>query len=230
MTCLFLSDLHLGNPSCHARQLIEFLEKYPHRQKIWLVGDVIDDHQFKRWPVKHREVIQLILEFREIIYITGNHDDFLKNIWGVYMPNTEYHDQIINIAEELVYTTDNGNRYLVTHGHKYDWTMQWMFISSRTLGHWSRNLFNNLHNWFNSKNYINRLVTETKKRKYQGVICGHNHETEIKDVDGILYINCGDWVENDTGVVEFDGLFYVLRLPNPQDTLAYIKKQSDTKE
>ena len=229
MSTLFMSDLHLGNPACHADKIIEILEAFPYRDSIWLVGDVLDDHQLKLWPSIHCDALQRILEFNEIIYIPGNHDAFMKRLLWNFMPN-RLDGQVINITDgEATYET-NGKRYLVTHGDKFDWTIRWMFISSRTLGHWSRHFFSGLHSWFNHQNYINRLIAEAKRRGYDGVICGHNHEPAIEEIDGIMYINCGDFVENDAAVIEDAGLFYLIQTSNHQDNLAYIGTLLDTKE
>jgi putative phosphoesterase len=210
---LFLSDLHLGNPHCHADKIIEMFEKYPHRDEICLVGDIIDDHQYRHWPCEHLLALQYILKFRKITYVTGNHDDFMRGLHGFETP---FHPQSIQIAKEFIFFTDK-KKYLVTHGHLYDWTMRWAFISSRTLGHWSRTFFSGTHTWFNYNHYVKRLVAEAKRQGCDGVICGHVHEPEIREIDGILYINCGDWMGSDTAVVQDGDEFHLTLTANHQD-------------
>ena len=46
------------------------------------------------------------------------------------------------------------------------------------------------------------LVSEARRKGYDGVVCGHIHKPQIKTIDGILYCNDGDWVESLSALVE----------------------------
>jgi UDP-2,3-diacylglucosamine pyrophosphatase LpxH len=50
--------------------------------------------------------------------------------------------------------------------------------------------------------FENHMITHARSLEYDGVICGHIHKAEIRDIDGIIYMNSGDWVESNTALVE----------------------------
>jgi UDP-2,3-diacylglucosamine pyrophosphatase LpxH len=55
------------------------------------------------------------------------------------------------------------------------------------------------------------LANEARRRGLDGVVCGHIHHAEMREVNGVMYMNDGDWVESCTALVEdFDGQFRLI--------------------
>lgn len=224
---IFISDVHLGSKGAKADYLSHFL-KYNQCEKLYLVGDIIDGWRLKKrifWPQEHTNVIRRILtkskRGTDVIYVTGNHDDFLRRYSGVDFGNIE-------LCDEAVYETTKGQKLLVVHGDKYDGVIQtqrWLAI----LGDWSYEFLVIVNRYFNKirqkmgmgywslssylkqkvksavsfiSAYEDAVIKDCKKDGYHGVICGHIHHPEIRHIDGIDYYNCGDWVESCTAIVE----------------------------
>lgn len=226
---IFISDIHLGTRFSQAEQLLEFLKEYE-SENLFLVGDIIDGWAIKRkftWHQSHSDVVQKILrkarKGTNVVYITGNHDEFIRPFVPLLLGDS------LNIQNELEYTGINGKKYLVTHGDFFDMvtmTKKWVAI----LGDYGYDFLLHLNHllskackllkikkqWSLSKyikdnvkksvsfinDFENILSTHAKKKEYDGVICGHIHKAEIRDIDGISYLNCGDWVESCTAIVE----------------------------
>ncbi len=225
---VFISDLHLGSKHCNADKLLKFLDGLE-TEKLYLVGDIIDGWRLQKkwyWPNKHNKIVQKLIKIAkrsEVIYITGNHDEFLRTI-----PD-------INIGEVTVYNRFDhigvdGKRYLVTHGDMFDHLMR--SRSGRFVMHlgdiaydgllYLNRLVNVLRKIFNrppwslakflknkakvAATYIGdfeqEMSTYCKKKGYDGVICGHIHHATIKNFDGVVYMNDGDWCESCTALVE----------------------------
>ena len=225
---VFISDLHLGSKHCNAEKLLKFLDGLE-TEKLYLVGDIIDGWRLQKkwyWPNKHNKIVQKLIKIAkrsEVIYITGNHDEFLRTI-----PD-------INIGEVTVYNRFDhigvdGKRYLVTHGDMFDHLMR--SRSGRFVMHlgdiaydgllYLNRLVNFLRKIFNrppwslakflknkakvAATYIGdfeqEMSTYCKKKGYDGVICGHIHHATIKNFDGVVYMNDGDWCESCTALVE----------------------------
>jgi UDP-2,3-diacylglucosamine pyrophosphatase LpxH len=199
----------LGNKACKALALVDYLTSAlaAGEKDLILVGDIIDDHQTHLWPISHGWALQKMLEFKTVRYIPGNHDSFMRSFVGRIFLKVE-------IYTEYRYLASNGKRYLVTHGDLYDpWIQNTRFISVSWLIKLSRSLFEWLHTILLSScghGYRARLCEEAKSRGFDGVICGHIHLPEISDVDGIHYLNCGDWIDNRTALVDRDGEFRVV--------------------
>ena len=134
----------------------------------------------------------------------------------------------IRIRDELIHTTAQGKRMLVLHGDRFDGVI----ACAKWLAYVGDNLYTvilKFNQWFNSwraraglpywslsqylklkvKNAVsyissfeNALAAEAKRRGLDGVICGHIHKPEIRDIDGITYCNDGDWVESLSALVE----------------------------
>jgi UDP-2,3-diacylglucosamine pyrophosphatase LpxH len=234
---LFISDVHLGTKGCQAERLLDFL-CYHDADVIYLVGDIVDGWQLKsswRWPQAHNDVVQKLLrkarKGARIVYVPGNHDEFLRDYCGTHFGGVE-------VVEHALHVAADGRRYLVIHGDHFDLVVtqaRWLALLGnhaydlaisvnrvfnalrRRLGfpYWS------LSQWAklkvkNAVNYIGEfervLVEEAHRHAVDGVICGHIHHAVIHDDFGVRYINCGDWVESCTAVVEHpDGRFEVLR-------------------
>jgi len=235
---IFISDVHLGTRFSKAKKLLSFL-KHNESENLILVGDIIDGWAIKRkfvWPQTHSDVIQKVLKKARkgtnVHFITGNHDEFLRPFVPLILGDS------LNISNELNYEAINGKKYYVTHGDFFDsitMTKKWLAI----LGDYGYDLLlylNAVLNFIRQKVGIKKywslskyvkdsvkssvsfisdfesvLSTHAKNKGYDGIICGHIHKAEIRDIDGIEYLNCGDWVENCTAIVEtYDGEFKII--------------------
>jgi UDP-2,3-diacylglucosamine pyrophosphatase LpxH len=244
---LFLSDVHLGTKGCQADLLLDFLRHYD-ADVIYLVGDIVDGWRLRSawyWPQAHNDVVQKLLrkvrKGSRLIYLPGNHDEFLRDYVGATLGGVEVADQILHEAAD-------GKRYLVIHGDQFDLVVRrakWLaflgdgaytaalFVNThlnivrRRLGltYWSLSAWAKLK-VKNAVSFISRfeelLSAEAKRHEADGVICGHIHHAALHDLFGVRYVNTGDWVESCTGVVEHhDGTLEVIRwadrarLPEP---------------
>lgn len=224
---VFISDLHLGTAGCQAEALIEFLKAYP-SQSLYLVGDIIDGWQLRRrwyWPQAHNDVVQKLLRRARkgcrVVYVPGNHDEFARGFIGHQFGGIE-------VLDEAVHTTKLGKKLWVTHGDYFDGVIQcakWLaYVGdnlyeftlrlNRYLNHWRAKLglpYWSLSAFLKHKvksalNYVTdferAVAREARARGYHGVVCGHIHRAEMRDIDGVLYCNDGDWVESLTALVE----------------------------
>jgi len=227
---IFISDVHLGTKDCKANQLNNFL-KHNNCNTLYLVGDIIDAWKIQqnrwRWRQSHTNVIRRILGHAKrgtrIVYIAGNHDEFLRPLipYGIGFGEIE-------IVNQATHTGADGRRYLVTHGDLFDGITRlapWIsFLGDKAYDFVLS--INSRFNWIRHKmgfgywslsQYLKKrvkkaidfifqfeqnLATYCKKRGFDGVICGHIHHAEIKDINGIVYMNDGDWVESCTALVE----------------------------
>jgi len=233
---LFISDVHLGTRGCQAERLLDFL-RYHDADTIFLVGDIVDGWQLRQswyWPSAHNDVVQKLLrkarKGARLIYIPGNHDEFLRDFYGTHFGGVE-------VVANAVHVAADGRRYFVTHGDNFDLVVRharWLAMLGdhayrlalvlnitfntirRQLGlpYWS------LSQWLklkvkNEVNYIgafeSTLSIEAARHAAAGVICGHIHHAAIHDDFGLRYINCGDWVESCTAIGENpDGQFEII--------------------
>jgi UDP-2,3-diacylglucosamine pyrophosphatase LpxH len=218
-----LSDLHLGMSESKPKKIIKFLDSIKTNILI-LNGDIIDIDALKRggkWKSSHTKVIMKLLEMSkntEIIYIRGNHDDDVKELFGNKIMNIKFMDEyILNV---------NDKRYLVFHGDKIDSTIRWKILThigsigydfSLKINYW----YNKYREWRNKPYYsISKIIKENfkealsfinnfesnacdyaSKKNCDGVICGHIHVPSIKQINNISYYNSGDWVENFSALV-----------------------------
>jgi UDP-2,3-diacylglucosamine pyrophosphatase LpxH len=226
---IFISDIHLGTSSCQAGKLLEFL-RHTESRELYLVGDVIDGWQLKRrwfWHQSHNDVIQKVLrkarKGTRVTYIAGNHDEAMRHFLGLAFGG-------IDIRDEAVHVTADGRRLLVTHGDLFDAVVQrakWLahlgdalYILTLKLNQWFNHIRAKLgfpywslsqflkHRVKNAVSYITdfeeAVAREARRRGFDGVVCGHIHKAEIRDVGGVLYCNDGDWVESLTALVELE--------------------------
>jgi UDP-2,3-diacylglucosamine pyrophosphatase LpxH len=227
---IFISDVHLGTRDCKAEALNNFL-KHNTCDTLYLVGDIIDAWKIQqnkwRWKQSHTNVIRRVMGHAKrgtrVIYVAGNHDEFLRPLipLGIGFGLIE----VVNQAEHIGV---DGRHYLVTHGDLFDGITRlapWLAFLGDKLYDFVLNLnskFNavrrrlRLGYWSLSKylkykvkkasdflfQFEKNLAVYCKKRGYDGVICGHIHHAEIKEIDGIMYMNDGDWVESMTALVE----------------------------
>lgn len=238
---LFISDVHLGARGSQAERLLDFLRVHD-AETIYLVGDIIDGWALKsnwHWPQSHNDFVQKMLrrvrKGAKVVYIPGNHDEFLRSYYGTHFGGIE-------VVEQAIHKGLDGKRYLVIHGDLFDLVVQnarWLAhlgdkaydlaIQANRLVNGFRRMFGSpywsLSQWAKQKvknavNYIGAfeqtLAAEARRNHADGVICGHIHYATIRDHDGIRYMNCGDWVESCTALVEHhDGRFEILTWTAP---------------
>lgn len=224
---IWISDLHLGTRGCQAEALIRFLKEHSCDQ-LYLVGDIIDGWRLKKnlfWPQSHVNVVRRILTLSkrgtEVIYVTGNHDEFLRGYGEAAFGS-------IYLVDEYEHTTADGKRLLVLHGDRFDTVVRyhkwvahlgdvayesllvlnrWFNGARRLLGYdyWSLSAFLK-HRVKQAVSFITdfeeTLAYECRRRGYDGVVCGHIHHAEIRTIDDVDYFNCGDWVESCSALVE----------------------------
>jgi UDP-2,3-diacylglucosamine pyrophosphatase LpxH len=234
---VFISDVHLGTTGCQAAMLLEFLRRYE-ADTIFLVGDIVDGWRLKSgwyWPQEQNDVVQKLLrkvrKGARLIYIPGNHDEFLRDYLGLNFGSIE-------IAERAIYRGADGQAYLVMHGDEFDvvvaharwlahlgdWAYEFALWSNRIVNHVRRRLglpYWSLSAWAklkvkNAVSYIGNfetfLAAEARNHGAAGVICGHIHHAADREIEGIRYMNCGDWVESCTALVEtYEGQFRIIR-------------------
>ena len=233
---LFISDVHLGTRGCQAELLLDFL-KHNESEELFLVGDILDGWRLKSgwfWPQAHNDVIQKLLrkvrKGTRVVFVPGNHDEFARDFLGLEFGGIE-------VIDHVVHESADGKRFLVIHGDQFDiivGNMKWL----AHLGDWAYDFAIWINTWFNVirrrigrpywsfskwakmkvKNAVNfigdfeaTLAGEARKRGVDGVICGHIHHAVIRDIDGITYINTGDFVESCTAIAEhMDGTFELI--------------------
>lgn len=227
---IFISDVHLGTKDCKAEALNNFL-KHNTCETLYLVGDIIDGWKVSqnrwRWKQSHTNVVRRVLGHAKrgtrVVYVAGNHDEFLRPLipYGIGFGMVE----VVNQAEHIGL---DGRHYLVTHGDLFDGITSitpWLSFLGDRLYDIVLNL-NSRFNWLRHRlgfgywslsRYLKyrvkkavdfvfqfevNLATYCRKKGYDGVICGHIHHAEIKEINGVTYMNDGDWVESMTALVE----------------------------
>jgi UDP-2,3-diacylglucosamine pyrophosphatase LpxH len=237
---IFISDLHLGTPGCQAEALLNFL-KYNTSDYLFLVGDIVDGWQLRRkwyWPQTHNDVVQKLLKRArkgcKVVYIPGNHDEFARHF-------VEHHFGGIEVLHEAEHTLADGRKLRLIHGDYYDAVVQyakWLAYVGDNLYEFTLKLNRHLNKfrarmgwpyWSLSSylkqkvkkamNYVAAFETavalDAKKMGYQGVVCGHIHRAEIREIEGVLYCNDGDWVDSCSALVEhFNGQLEIVFAAN----------------
>jgi UDP-2,3-diacylglucosamine pyrophosphatase LpxH len=233
---IWISDIHLGTRGSQAELLLNFLRQTESKY-LYLVGDIVDNWRLKRtwyWPQAHNDVIQKILrkarKGTRVVYVPGNHDetfrDFCNHRFGM-----------VAVLREAIHRTADGRKFVVLHGDAFDGIVlyaRWLAF----LGDRAYTLALQLNTWFNAarrrlgmpywslsaflkhkvkgavqyvSNFEHAVVKAARDRGVDGVICGHIHIAEMREIDGILYCNDGDWVESCTALVEhLDGRMEVI--------------------
>jgi UDP-2,3-diacylglucosamine pyrophosphatase LpxH len=243
---IFVSDVHLGTKDCQADKLNNFL-KHNSCDTLYLVGDIIDAWKIQqnkwRWKQSHTNVVRRVLGHAKrgtrVVFIAGNHDEFLRPMipYGFSFGLVEIHNQIEHIGAD-------GKHYLVTHGDLFDGITRlapWIAFLGDKAYDFILTL-NNKFNWirrrlgfgyFSLSRYLKykvkkavdfvfkfeeNLANYCKKRGFDGVICGHIHHAEIKEINGVMYMNDGDWVESCTALVEhWDGRWEIVTWTKEKD-------------
>ena len=247
---LFLSDVHLGSKAAQAELLVDFLRVHD-AEKIYLVGDIVDGWRLKRawhWPQSHNDVVQKLLrkarKGAEIVYVPGNHDEFLRGFLGRHFGGVE-------VRRNDIHVTADGRRFLVMHGDEFDVVVRnarllaylgdWAYdaaiavnvlfnFARRKLGFpywsisaWAKMKVKNAVNFIGT--FEKALADEAVKHDCDGVICGHIHHAQLTTHSGIEYVNTGDWVESCTAIAERrDGSFELIRWTDLADVAADPKR------
>jgi len=233
---VFISDVHLGTRGCQAELLLDFIRCIACDQ-LYLVGDILDGWKLRSgwfWPQTHNDVVQKILRLARkgvrVVYIPGNHDEVVRDFCGVHFGG-------VVVARDAIHVTADGRRFLVTHGDEFDgvvrharwlaflgdWAYRTVLMLNTVLnglrrrfgfGYWSFSAFlkvkvKNALQFI--ENFEEAVADEARRRGVDGVICGHIHKAEMRQIGGITYINDGDWVESCTALVEhLDGRLEIL--------------------
>jgi len=234
---IFLSDIHLGTKGCQAGLLVSFLKQHT-CDALYLVGDIVDGWRLKStffWPQEHTNVMRRFLTMSkrgtEIVYVTGNHDEFLRKYSDLELGNLRLVDRAVHVGKK-------GSRFLVVHGDEYDVVTRyhrWLAFAGDVgyhvllrvnrhlnalrarfgLGYWS------LSAWVKRRvkqavsyvgDYESAVAHHCRQLGFDGVVCGHIHHAEITDFGEVRYMNCGDWVESCTALIETEaGEFRIVR-------------------
>jgi UDP-2,3-diacylglucosamine pyrophosphatase LpxH len=226
---IFISDVHLGTRGCRSDFLADFLRRVS-CQNLFLVGDIIDGWRLRKswyWDESHDEVLRLILRHArtgsEVTYIPGNHDEMFR-AWlplGLEIAG-------IRLRKEASHQTADGKRLLIMHGDEFDSVVRYAKFLA-LLGDGAYTVALVINRWFNAARrklgypywslsawakrqvkgavkaidrFETALAGEARRRGFDGVVCGHIHHAEMREVQGVLYLNDGDWVESCTALVE----------------------------
>jgi UDP-2,3-diacylglucosamine pyrophosphatase LpxH len=246
---IFLSDIHLGTRACQADRLLDFLKAHD-ADHVFLIGDILDLWAMKRrgvyWSTAQNTVVQKILkrarQQAQVIFIPGNHDEAAREHVGTSFGN-------IRVVMDYEHVAADGKRYLLLHGDEFDQVTRyhrWIAILGdhayallvrlniglswlrRTLGvpgYWSlagfakRKVKSAVSFIFDFEAAVAR---HGRERGVTGVICGHIHAAAIREVEGITYINCGDWVDSCTAIVE--------HLDGRMELIAWSRRAKDPEE
>jgi UDP-2,3-diacylglucosamine pyrophosphatase LpxH len=226
---VFISDTHLGTRGCRSDFLAHFLGSFT-TDHLYMVGDIVDGWRLKKswyWDEMHDEVVKLVLRHAShgarVLYIPGNHDEMFRE-WlplGLELGG-------VRLVGEAEHVTADGKRLLIIHGDQFDSVVRYAkFLAF--LGDWAYNAALTINRYFNAvrrqlgypywslsqwakrqvkeavkaiDRFEDALAGEAKRRHFDGVVCGHIHHAEMRHVDGVLYLNTGDWVESCTALVE----------------------------
>ena len=237
---IWISDVHLGTRGCNAELLIDFLDSTD-SETMYLVGDIVDGWRLKKriyWPAAHNDIVWRILKRAKrgtrIVYVPGNHDEVFRQFSGMNFGG-------VHVERSAIHTTADGRRLLVMHGDEFDAVMlvhRWLaFVGDAAyallmgvnrwvnavrscfgLPYWSLSKMAK-HKVKNAVEFISAfeelVALAASGRGVDGVVCGHIHTAEMRDLAGIKYYNDGDWVESCTALVEhFDGRMEILHWPN----------------
>lgn len=225
---IFLSDIHLGTRACQAGQLLDFLRDYE-AESVFLVGDIVDFWGMRRhvvWTEAQNTFVQKILRRarhgERVVFIPGNHDEALRDHLGIAFGDIE-------VVGEYVHALADGRRFLLMHGDEFDqitrhhrWiavlgdVMYDALVRLNAVISFVRRRFG-LTCYWSLAGYAKRRVKKAmqfifdfedsairaaRQRGLDGIICGHIHWATIRDIDGMTYANCGDWVDSCTAIVE----------------------------
>lgn len=252
---LFISDVHLGTKVSQSQRLNEYL-KTVEIEKLYLLGDFADFSNMRRrffWDKHHnaliRRIFKMVKNGVEVIYIPGNHDMEIRDFDGMDFAG-------IQIKLQDIHTTNNGKKFLLLHGDKFDGILNEKLLFFYTLGdrcydlalilnkilnrflslfgrQWSlsKYLKNKVKNVVKFINDFEKLVVrEASNYEVDGVICGHIHTPVISRIEGFIYANCGCWTENSSAVAELpDGSLELVNLDQQEQQFKVIGQNAKKK-
>lgn len=227
---VFLSDIHLGTRACQAEPLLDFMREYP-ADNIFLIGDIIDFWSMSRgiyWTQAQNTVVQKMLKRarhgERVVFVPGNHDEALREYVGTVFGDIEVH-------AEWVHETADGRRLLLVHGDEFDEVTRyhrWVAVLGDVAYNWLVRM-NGILSWARRRlgiagywslagyakrkvksalqfilDFEDNVVRAVRARGLDGVVCGHIHAAALREVNGVIYINCGDWVDSCTAIVEHE--------------------------
>jgi UDP-2,3-diacylglucosamine pyrophosphatase LpxH len=224
---VWISDTHLGTAGCKSDLLLDFLKSIE-CEMLYLVGDIVDGWQLKKgwyWPARHNDVVRRWLKMAKhgtrVIYVPGNHDELFRDYVGLNFGGIE-------VARQCIHVTADGRSLLVLHGDEFDGVVlcaKWLALLGdqaytlllklngvlnrvrRMLGkpYWSLSALLKKR-VKNAVEFISNFEQAVAHAAYEqgadGVICGHIHTAEVRQIGTVTYYNDGDWVESCTALVE----------------------------
>jgi len=228
LRAVFISDVHLGSKHCHAEELADFLGGLTCR-RLYLVGDIVDLWWFSQrrvvWGPAQNRVVEALHDLArrgtEMIYVPGNHDRPIRRFCGLILPK-------MSVRRRVIHTLADGRRLLVTHGDDYDAVTHYGSLQER-FGDWLYYIILNGNKQVNAtrrklglrywsladflkrqstvaEQFIERFVraglADARRRGLDGIVCGHIHRADLRELDGLIYANDGDWVENLSAIAE----------------------------
>ncbi|MBN1345183.1 MAG: UDP-2,3-diacylglucosamine diphosphatase [Phycisphaerae bacterium] len=224
---VFISDTHLCCRDSHAEMLLRFLDSFK-CEHLYLVGDIVDAWYLGKkvyWPATYNKVMRKLLKHAtrgtKVVYIPGNHDELARHLAGYSLGN-------VVIASKVYHFTADGKKLLVVHGDQFDaivtyhvWlshlggaaydyliavnrmvnaVRQWLGLPYMSLAGAIRRKVKGAVKFLTR--FEDTLIEMAKQEGVDGVICGHIHQPAIKESQGVMYLNSGDWIENCSAVVE----------------------------
>lgn len=231
---IIMSDLHLGARQSQTEKILKFLKE--NKSEILILnGDIIDGWALKnggKWNKDCTKIVKKFIKLSEkgtkVIYIRGNHDDFLK-------PFIPFKLNDIEIVRMYSHIGVDGRKYYCFHGDVLDFVImkaRWLsvigglsydfIIRLNTLYNKIRKLFNmKYHSLANvikqsvkgAINFVNdfeiNAIGLTIEKDHDVAVCGHIHQPKINT----NYMNSGDFCENSTCLVEdYEGNWFVLKV------------------
>jgi UDP-2,3-diacylglucosamine pyrophosphatase LpxH len=249
---IWISDFHLGTRRAQAHALLDFLRR-TESDYLYLVGDIVDNWSLKKtwyWHQTHNDVVQKLLrkarKGTRVVYIPGNHDEGFRDFSGLRFGR-------VAVLDRTTHVTADGKRYLVLHGDEFDGVVKyarWLallgdgaYAAAIEINHhfnrvrrlfgfryWSLSAYLK-HKVKRAVEFISHfeqaVVREARRAGADGVVCGHIHTCEMRDIDGIHYCNDGDWVESCTALVEHkDGRIEIIHWQTPSHVRAELHAYS----
>jgi UDP-2,3-diacylglucosamine pyrophosphatase LpxH len=225
---IVISDVHLGAKGSKAHEVVTFLKTY-HCERLILNGDIIDGWQLKKgqsWKKKHTNFFRVVLKLMDkydtkVIYLRGNHDDFLDQIIpfnigknfsivkdyilksgdkNFYITHGDIFDSITSHFKWLAYLGDIGYNLLLGINKFYNQYRQWRGLPYYSLSAKIKQKVKAAVNYVSD--FEDKLVALARANNCEGIICGHIHQPALRNIQGIQYMNSGDWVESMTALVE----------------------------
>ena len=222
---LFISDVHLGSKGSNAEQVLNILKQYQ-PEYLFLVGDIVDGWLLKRkfrWPQSHTNVIRKIMSYSKngtkVIYLPGNHDEFAREYLDLNFGNIEIHNEYI------------WNNTYITHGDLYDGVVKLKGLGvlgsigydfaisidrrlkklgfKRSLSKFLKDKVKEAVKFITS--FEDELCRQAIKHNCKTVMCGHIHHPEDKLIGDVRYLNCGDWIENNSYIIYNENEYTVIK-------------------